>query len=266
MILRPLVAVLIAAIMAACGEPPANVAIPFAPVFGAHAIDCADDDSGPKLTDLRFYVSDIKLITASGEAVDLQLEPDGIWQQNELALLDFENGAGACENGTTATNAAVRGSARSADYRGLQFVIGVPFELNHADPLQADAPLGDAAMHWHWRAGYKFLRAGLRTPGDGFWIHLGSTGCQGTVQNITGCRAPNRVSVSLEEFVPGRDTVEIDLGSLVTSDDLADAVKTDCSSSPAETACEASFRALGLDLASGAVVDQQRLFRRRAFK
>ena len=266
MILRALVAFLVAAAMAACSEPPANVAIPFAPVFGAQALNCADEDSGPKLTDLRFYVSDIKLITAAGEAVDLQLESDGIWQQNGLALLDFENGAGACQNGTTTTNIAVRGSAMSADYRGLRFVIGVPFDLNHADPLQADAPLGDAAMHWHWRAGYKFLRAGVSTPEDGFWIHLGSTGCQGTVQNISGCRAPNRVSVSLEEFIPGQDVVEIDLASLVTSDDLADAVKTDCSSSPAETACEAPFRALGLDLASGAVVDRQRVFRRRAFK
>ena len=252
--------------MAACSEPPANLAIPFAPVFGAWPLDCADDDSGPKLTDLRFYVSDIKLITATGEAVDLQLEPDRIWQQNDLALLDFENGAGSCENGTTATNVAVRGSAKPADYRGLQFVIGVPFELNHADPLQADAPLGDAAMHWHWRAGYKFLRAGVRKPDDGFWIHLGSTGCQGTVQNITNCHAPNRVFVRLDEFVPGQDVVEIDLGGLVTTDDLADAVKTDCSSSPAETACEAPFRAFGLDLASGAVVDRQRVFRRRASK
>ena len=266
MIPRPIIMVLMAAIIAACGEPPANVAIRFAPVFGTRSLACADDDSVPKLTDLRFYVSDIKLITVAGEPVDLQLEPDGLWQQDDLALLDFENGAGACENGTTATNVDLRGRAKAADYRGLQFTIGVPFERNHADPLQAEAPLGDASMHWHWRAGYKFFRAGVRMPDDGFWIHLGSTGCQGTVRNITACHAPNRVFVRLDGFVPGEDVVEIDLGALVTSADLEDNVKTNCSSSPAETSCDGPFRAFGLELASGVADKQQRVFRRQASK
>ena len=77
------------------------------------------------------------------------------------------------------------------------------FDLNHDNPLTAEPPLDDPDMHWHWRSGYKFLRAGIRTATDGFWIHAGSAGCEGTVGNITGCRFPNRIDVFLPDFVPG---------------------------------------------------------------
>jgi uncharacterized repeat protein (TIGR04052 family) len=226
-------------------------------------MQCTETGGGVQLTDLRLYVSDIKLGTQSGDFVDLQLDANGPWQQQDLALLDFEDGSGSCENGTAATNTALRGHAKPEDYLGLKFTVGVPFERNHADPLQAEAPLGDAAMHWHWRAGYKFLRAGIRTPEDGFWIHLGSTGCEGTVRNISACRFPNRVTVTLEDFVPGVDTVEIDLEALLASTALDDSVATDCSSGPAETTCEAPFRALGIPGVTAAGTSTQSVFRRR---
>jgi hypothetical protein len=119
-------------------------------------------------------------------------------------------------------------------------------------------------MHWHWRAGYKFLRAGIRTADDGFWIHLGSTGCEGTVRDITGCRFPNRVDILLPEFLPGEDTVVVDLAALLVETDLLDAEATDCSSGPAEQSCKAPFRALGLDFETGSAPDTQDVFRRRA--
>jgi len=248
--------------VAGCGEPPARVVIPFAPVFGAERMGCAGTADGVQLSDLRLYVSEIKLVTESGDFVDLRLDTDGPWQQQDLALLDFEDGSGTCDNGTPETNTTLRGVVKPGNYRGLQFTVGVPFDRNHADPLQAEAPLGDAAMHWHWRAGYKFMRAGVRTPNDGFWIHLGSTGCEGTVQNISGCRFPNRVIVTLEDFDPGMDAVEIDLESLVASTSLDDGEGTDCSSSPAESSCNAPFRALGIPGAAEKGAQTQRVFRR----
>jgi uncharacterized repeat protein (TIGR04052 family) len=250
--------------LSACSRGPGELIVPFEALYGDAAIRCDTPQSGPKLTDLRFYVASVQAIRVDGVAVDLALHPDNQWQQADLALLDFEDGTEACDNGTTEINTALRGTLPAGDYRGLRFTIGVPFEMNHGDPLLAVAPLDDPAMHWHWRAGYKFMRAGIRTADDGFWIHLGSTGCEGTVRQITGCRSPNRVEVLLPEFIPGTDIVVVDIGTLTAGSDLLDSEASDCSSGPAEQSCDAPFRALGLDFATGSTLDTQGVFRRRA--
>jgi len=113
-----------------------------------------------------------------------------------------------------------------------------------------DAPLDDSAMHWHWRSGYKFLRAGVTTKSDGFWMHLGSTGCEGTVQNISGCRSPNRVTVELSGFSPDENRINIDLAALFKGVDLDDGNRSDCSSGPPESACARPFANLGLSFGS----------------
>jgi len=248
---------------AACGKPPVQVQVPFMAVYEGAPIECRGD-GGTELNDLRFYVYDVYLTDASGAARKIELTADNAWQQPNLALLDLENGDGRCLNGTQEMNDRLIGNITAGDYRGLSFTLGVAFEKNHADPLLAAAPLGDADMHWHWRGGYKFLRAGFVTADDGFWIHVGSTGCEGTLQNISGCRAPNRVTVRLDDFVPGRDVVLVELDVLVAAPALDDGLATDCSSGPAEENCVAAFQALGLDHASGSTTGVQRLFSSRA--
>lgn len=242
---------------AACGKVSAPVAVEFRAVVAGQAASCETPDM-PALTDLRFYVHNLRLQDANGEYHSVQLDP-GEWQQAGLALLDLENGGGSCLNGTAVTNDTVRGSVSGESFRALEFTLGVPFAANHGDPLLAEPPLGDADMHWHWRGGYKFLRAGLKNDTDSFWLHLGSTGCAGTIQNITGCSAPNRVVVRLENFTPG-DVVLVDLAALPGAGALDDGVPTDCSSGPAEESCGAAFAALGLDHSTGKPAGIQQLF------
>lgn len=249
----------VVAVFAACGEPAIQVQIPFEVTFGGETIAC-DGQSDVQLSDLRFYVSDVRLNDAAGDSHPIELEVDGNWQQSNLALLDLEDGSGYCSNGTAETNTVLRGTITDGDYQSLQFTLGVPFDDNHRDPLLAEAPLDDAAMHWHWRGGYKFLRGGIRNASDSFWVHLGSTGCEGTLQNITGCSAANRVSVQLDNFVPGRDVVVLDLAKLAGNAELSDKTATDCSSGPAEVSCRKAFAALGLDHASGDVSGAQTVF------
>jgi uncharacterized repeat protein (TIGR04052 family) len=251
-------------LFAACSGAKKPLRIDFSPVFGAQKLACGDTAGPVQLTDLRLYVADIELVAASGEVVDMQLEEDGIWQQADLAFLDMEDGQGLCDNGSAAMNASLRGLAPEREYVGLRFTVGVPFDRNHKAPLTASAPLGEGAMHWHWRGGYKFLRAGIRTADDGFWLHLGSTGCKGEIQDITGCSAPNRVSVELVDFVPGEDIVAVDLAELVAGTILQDGMATDCSSGPAESSCPAPFASLGLDHATGSLAHSQRVFRKQA--
>jgi uncharacterized repeat protein (TIGR04052 family) len=241
------------------------ISVPFATQFGGRVLTCQDSPKGVALTDMRFYVQDPQLVNARGERVSLALDEDR-WQQADLAFLDLEDGAASCINGTAALNVSLRGTIAADDYKGLEFYIGVPFDRNHADPLAAVAPLGDPAMHWHWRAGYKFLRAGIETGNDGFWLHLGSAGCEGKVRDIKSCRYPNRVKVQLPDFVPGRDGIVIDLEQLMLDTDLEDDVPTDCSSGPAETACAAPFESLGIDHNGEQSAWQQRIFVRKVMQ
>lgn len=233
-----------------CSAATSPVDIPLELRFGAAPIGCAQAASGFTLTDLRFYVYGVELMSPDGP-VDLELIPDPPWQGENVALLDFENGEGTCTNGTPAVRTVIRGLAPPAGYTGLRFRIGVPEHLNHGDPLQAAAPLQDSAMHWHWTSGYRFLRAGIAGAQDGFWLHLGSTRCAGTVTDIRGCAASNRAVVDLPDYVAGRDTVVIDLARLVAGVDLTDGAPTDCSSGPAETTCAAPLAALGIDFETG---------------
>ena len=253
---RYVMLLLVIGLIAACSESTSRVEVPFVAAFDGAEIAC-DSEAAVKLTDLRFYVHNLRLLSGDGEERPLELVIDG-WQQADLALIDLENGSGNCLNGTVDLNAAVRGAVRGSNFRGLAFTLGVPFSSNHGDPLIAKAPLGDAAMHWHWRGGYKFFRAGIRTENDGFWIHLGSTGCEGTIQNITGCTAPNRVEVRLDDFQPG-DAVVVDLAALVSAATLADREPSDCSSGPAESSCTEPFAAFGLSHA-GNDAGLQRVF------
>jgi uncharacterized repeat protein (TIGR04052 family) len=246
-----------------CGEPPLRVNIPLIAVFDGVPVDCSGSQA-VQLTDLRLFLHDVRLKDASGKLQVLSLDPDEAWQQANLAMLDLEDGSGSCDNGTAVVNTVVRGTTAAGDYRGLAFTLGVPFEKNHRDPLLASAPLDDAAMHWHWRGGYKFLRAGVRTINDSFWVHVGSTGCEGTIQNITGCDAPNRVAVRLDDFVPGRDAIVVDLARLIADGELEDGIASDCSSGPSEEACVSAFNALGLSHELGDFAGEQRVFSSQA--
>lgn len=222
--------------------------------------------AGIRLTDLRFYVSSVALLDSDGNEHGLEMIEDGRWQQAGVALIDLENGAADCENGSLAMNAQLSGMIRAAELSGLRFIVGVPFELNHANPLAAQPPLDDAAMHWHWRSGYKFLRAGVTTGSDGVWLHLGSTGCEGTVRNISACSRPNRILVELSEFSPQTGQIEVDVAALFQDVDLDDGNRSDCSSGPAEESCAEPFRALGLEFdtkTAGSRPSSQNVFRVR---
>ncbi len=251
-----LIALAIALIcLVACSPPQQTVTIEFEARLGDEPIDCETVVDGVTMSDLRFFVTGPLLLAPrpDGTGIDpafIEFTENGRWQQENLALIDLENGQGSCVNGTPDTNPKLVGRVADGDYQGLAFWLGVEPERNHADPLAAAPPLDDSTMHWHWRSGYKFMRAGFETEDDGFWMHVGSAGCEGTVQNITGCSRPNLVLVELPDFRPG-DKVLFDFEALVAAVDIEDATPTDCSSGPGEEACREPFAVYGLDFDSG---------------
>ena len=147
-----------------------EVTINFAAYVGQSEFACGESYEGVGIeestitpTDFRFYVSDVALIDEDGNAVPLELEQDGKWQYQNTALLDFENGTNACDNGTPAINTVITGTVPEGDYQDLQFTMGVPQKLNHDDAAIAPSPLNLTSMWWNWQAGYKFMRVEFET-------------------------------------------------------------------------------------------------------
>jgi len=112
-------------------------------------------------TDFRLYVSNLRFVDKAGNAFPVELEQDKKWQYNNVALIDFEDGTGVCDNGTSETRKMVVGNAPKGDYEKLEFTLGVPKNLNHKDAAIAPSPLNLTSMWWNWQGGYKFLRVDL---------------------------------------------------------------------------------------------------------
>ncbi|WP_437728937.1 MbnP family copper-binding protein [Sorangium sp. So ce861] len=230
-----------------------------------YALGTASTEVG--ISDFRLYIHDIRLHRADGDDVPVTLDQDGLWQFQDLVLLDFEDKTGSCANGTEPTNGEVRGTVPQGTYDGLSFKLGVPFALNHDDVATAPSPLNLSGLFWSWEAGYKFARIDT-VPAEGserFFLHLGSTGCvAGEDGAVAECDRPNVAEVVLTGFDPLTTTVLVDFAALVAASDLS----TDgggapgCMSGTEDPECAAIFERLGIDIADGTLhPEAQELFR-----
>lgn len=247
----------------------------FAGQVGAEPFRCAASPTGLgadgaqiEPLDFRLYVHDVRFLTAAGDAVPATLTQDGLWQLDGLALLDFEDKTGTCENGTAETRTVIEGVVPAGTYTGVAFTLGVPFELNHADVAVAPSPLNLSGLFWNWNGGYKFVRADARVMGGAqpsvFNIHLGSTGCEEDAMGVvTTCARPNRADVVLADFDAATQTIVVDYAALVAGSTLGvnGGGAPGCMSGPDDPECPAIFERLGLDLATGAPAEGQAFFR-----
>lgn len=232
------------------------------------------------LADFRFYVSEVALLDVQGKIVPVNLEQDGKWQHQSVALLDFENKSGACVNGTTETRDRIIGTIPKGNYTGLKFTLGVPSGLNHEDSTLAPSPLNLTGLWWNWQFGYKFARIDLQNPtmaqsvgagqkhqghggeaSNGFVIHLGSTGCQAETTNEkpTRCSNANRATVVLTRFNPEKNIVIADLARLVTTSNLnQNQPKTGpgCMSEPNDRDCMGIMTNFGLSFMGKPAIPQ----------
>lgn len=256
-----------------------DVTIRFAAMVGARPAACGiiyeglGTESSPlSLNDYRFFVSNLRLITVDGTEVPVELVQDGIWQYADVALLDFEDGTGLCnQTGTAEMNDKIIGSVPEGEYSGIVFDLGLPFELNHLDTTTAPAPLNIPAMWWNWQSGYKFVRIDMQTPQSQtpqWFIHLGSTGCDapdGNTPPAEPCANSNLPIVRLEGFDPVRNFIVSDLAALLAEVNLDESVPMPpgCMSGAEDPDCIGLFPGFGLDLATGLPLedDVQTFFR-----
>jgi uncharacterized repeat protein (TIGR04052 family) len=246
---------------------PADVVIRFDGRVGAQDFACGSTyslgtparDAEP--VDFRFYVHDVRLLTEDGTEVPVTLATNP-FQAMGVALIDFEDGTGACAYGDAETNAEIHGTAPSGDYTGVAFRVGVPFELNHVELTSLPSPLNRTSLFWSWRGGHLFLSAMTRTavmpdPDAGVGdfnehaTHVGSTMCMGNPEMgmpVTACARPNRPEIRLTGFDPTTTTIVADFAEIKADDDVAG---ESCHSFT--PSCAFSFDALGLNWSTGSL-------------
>jgi cytochrome c peroxidase len=254
---------------------PERVTLHFDPRVNGAPFACGESYTGIGLTgatiaptDLRFYVSNLRLIAEDGTEVPVILDQDGTWQLEGLALLDFEDGTSLCQlQGNPETNRAVRGTVEGGGpFTGVRFTVGVPFERNHGDAATAPAPLQNTAMFWNWNAGYKFLRFDnmVSESSREFRLHVGSTGCEGDGRgNVSGCANDNRIEIELEDFDPANDAIAAELGSLFVDTDVEDntpETPPGCMGAATDPECAGPFERLGLPFGGQTAGAQQVFF------
>ena len=246
------------------GPPdPKPIAIDFALQVNGDAFACGETYSGVgtpaadfRATDARFYVYDVELVDKAGTAHELELEDDGAFQGDGVALLDFEDGCGS--DGTEETNTQVRGMVVPAAYESIRFTLGVPPDQNFLDLTSAAPPLDVTGMYWTWLSGYKFLKLDASTPmQEGgihpFLLHLGSAGCPGdnpTAAPDGPCTFPNRVSYELSGFTGSNKKVVADVAGLFADSDLSfntDGTAPGCMSEPDDPECQTVLPRLGVN-------------------
>jgi uncharacterized repeat protein (TIGR04052 family) len=192
---------------------------------------------------LQFYVHAIELIDEHGRPMPFRLAAAAPWQNARVALIDLAG------DSTTARHASIRGSVEggATSYSGIRLTVGVPFDLNHANPLAAAAPLDRGEMFWNWQSGHKFLRADLAVAGHEWALHLGSTGCSSASAlrpPAQPCAQPNEMRIELRGD-PLRGIVRLRLDSLLAAARSANYVA--CTGDYlVDPACRDAYAATGL--------------------
>ena len=116
------------------------VTIQFTLVDDRAELNCGDDfvlgTSTTQLADLRMYVHAPELLDEKGQWHHTPFMDDGVWQTDDVALLDFEDATGRCVNGSSQTRRHVEVASGVGRPEGFRFKMGVPGEEN-ADFIMA---------------------------------------------------------------------------------------------------------------------------------
>lgn len=261
---------------------PRAVAINFKPMVGAQPFACGttySDMGSPQGSitprDFRFYAYDFKLVKENGETAAITLDQND-WQNQNVALLDFEDFTGGCMDGTPETNLKVTGMAANGRYNGITFRIGIPGAMNHKDLVASPAPLNLTSLFWDWNFGHIFLAvvthadipANGSTPAgtNDHYFHVGSTGCTGdaTMGQPVTCTNENSPLVEVTGFDPLTKPVIADYAAPLTHVDLQTAAG--CHSFPSSemfpSDCDFPFDSVGLNFITGSMTPTtQKMFR-----
>lgn len=210
--------------------------------YGDEKISCSSSLPGItkwQLSQLQFYLSNF---TLDGKALNL----DNTQYQGYGTVLLGDT----CENYQPGNWTITFSKPLTAGE--LSFDLGVPFNVNHSNPLSLESPLNQSDMFWNWQLGHKFLRLDMRNSAlnsenqqTGWHFHLGSTGCtSASVMRApkTSCKKPNRFNYKLD--LQG-DVIILDIKPLLKPIfDQQQLLSKSCMSENNTKTCKALFSSL----------------------
>jgi uncharacterized repeat protein (TIGR04052 family) len=264
-----------------------DVSVQFAAVVGSSApVDCSSTLAGlgssavnAQLKDLRFYLSNVRLVSSTGLEVPITLSANAFQQGtgvDSAVLIDLTDLSGSVcgasgADGTAETNLQVVGKVPPGTYVRFKATVGLSDALNHSDTMAAAAPLDNMAMGWSWQNGRKFIKLELDPAGgvaDGagnvatYNVHVASTNCTGGNVGSATCSNANMAAIDIP-LNPASQQVALDLNELFRGVNLGGnaAGAVGCMSATSDADCAALFNNLGLNLATGAVSGTQAVFR-----
>jgi len=221
------------------------IKLTFIPSYNSHIISCGKsftiDGNEWRIDDFQFFVSDIAFQDKDGGWKTAPLKTNAK-QTSRVALLgqncqqDQE-----VQQGSWSTTFTEKLSISS--YEKVKFTLGVPFELNHLNPLTQVSPLNDSSMFWVWQTGHKFARIEFENVTDSWLFHLGSTGCKSPSVMRTPksqCIYPNTFQFELN--LNGATQVTFDLAALTAHFKLSE--ETYCQSEHDNDVCLKIFNNL----------------------
>jgi uncharacterized repeat protein (TIGR04052 family) len=185
-----------------------KVTITFLPHFKGLPIQC---EQPLKINNAQWYVLELAMFFSQFSINNTNpiILDDNDWQSQQVALIRYN---ADCEKTTGNMSLVgviediegiegidgIDGADGIDDADGikaqtplsLSFNVGVPFAINHQNPLIQASPLNDSSMFWAWRNGYKFIRWDMQNAaGDPWSFHLGSVGCVSAAM-VRGPQAP----------------------------------------------------------------------------
>ena len=225
-----------------CSEQKQESSLHVTPIFNNQKLQCEQsfsaDENTWQIGQIQFFISQLELQNQQGEWQKIALLTSAE-QVHDVALLGVNCRSQQAGNWQIKFNSPIDLNA----YKKARFSLGVPFELNHLNPLTQSSPLNVSSMFWVWQTGHKFARIELENQHDDWLFHLGSVGCQSpsvmrSPQNA--CRYPNLFSVEVEL----NDTKQIyfDLEALTANIQLSST--TSCQSEHDNPSCQQLFNHL----------------------
>ncbi|GAA5127561.1 MbnP family protein [Alloalcanivorax gelatiniphagus] len=238
--------------------------------------------------DARLFIHNVRFITNDDREIPVTLDDQvaahqkaGVGEEG-IALLDLRDKSLGCtgEEANPDYYDTITGRADIANenIRALRFSVGVPEKYNHIDAQggqpQVDADSGEpipgstatgpliasgmgaGGMHWSWAMGYVHARLEMKLPegSNVFFIHLGSTACEGeAVNGERTCANGNRPDVEVDGFDLRQHAVRMDLASLLSGNDITvnQGGPFGCMSSDVDQDCLPIFERLGLPFPGG---------------
>jgi uncharacterized repeat protein (TIGR04052 family) len=142
----------------------------------------------------------------------------------------------------------------------LSFMIGVPFEVNHLNPLHAEEPLNHSDMFWTWQLGHKFIRMDMRAQGEerasNWAFHLGSMGCDAASSMrapADACAHPNTFNITLDDYESGKP-VYLQLDKLIAGTQILE--NGNCMGDPEDAACAPIVQTLNSEQLENSIFSQ----------